>query len=311
MGGMFDIYSGPNEGSAQPRSHFRQRVFPGHVLDVCLDQDSSLYENPRDVGKIRFRDLANLGAFYPKAEDQVSTFAWPLDRSIMRYPVPGEQVIIYAAFGDVLMPTTDSQQVIYFYSTVVSTNHNVSYNESPFLLSNKDTITQKGYTSHNQAKIRFTSKLQDLTTFKQNNKVKIYKQLQPLEGDFILQGRFGNSIRFGSTSTTTATDGPWKSGKPGDPIMVLRVDGEFTTDIDDMYVTEDVNRDDASIYLTSTQKVDVLLQCTKEMKSWKKTYDIVDAGKDNQLDRVPTTSELYQKIIDTTKPVDQEYKSDT
>lgn len=308
---MFDSYKGYWDNGSNETPKFRQRVFPGHVLDVCLDKESPLYENPRDIGKIRFRDLANISPIYQRAEDQVFTVAWPLDRSIARYPLPGEQVMIYNAHGDVVMPLSNNQQIIFFYTIVVSTNHTISSNQSPFLFSNEYTITAKKPVSIGEAEIRFDKKLKDVSTFREGTDVKIYKQIQPLEGDFILQGRFGNSIRFGSTSTATADKGPWKLGKSGDPVLVLRVDGEYTTTVDDMYVSEDVNADDASIYMTSTQVVEATLQCTKEMKSWRTTYNIEDSKNDNLQDRVPTTSQLYTKLVDTSKPPEQAHQGPT
>ena len=49
------------------------------------------------------------------------------------------------------------------------------------------------------------------------------KTLQPYEGDVIYEGRWGNSIRFGSTVTNAKIPNPWsRTGENGDPITIIR-----------------------------------------------------------------------------------------
>jgi len=78
--------------------------------------------------------------------------------------------------------------------------------------------------------------------------------LLPYEGDRILEGRWGNSIRFGST--VTGSINTWSStGTNGDPITILRNGQGNQTDEGWIPTVEDINNDDSSIYLTSTQKI--------------------------------------------------------
>lgn len=92
-------------------------------------------------------------------------------------------------------------------------------------------------------------------TFKENPKV---RALYPYEGDHILEGRWGNSIRFGSTVKSLEVVNNWSSeGKEGDPITILK-NGNLpfpSTDPSYIPVVEDINNDLSSIYLTSTQKI--------------------------------------------------------
>ena len=93
----------------------------------------------------------------------------------------------------------------------------------------------------------------------------------------IIQGRFGNSIRFGSTSAKVSqpwADGNKSPGNSGDGIIVLRVDDFNSTKVE--LVEEDVDVDASSIYLTTTQKINVTLAGSKELKSWKATYRVGD-----------------------------------
>ncbi len=91
--------------------------------------------------------------------------------------------------------------------------------------------------------------------------------LLPFAGDIMYQGRWGNSIRFGSTAKALkpnfrVTDknpylNDWSStGENGDPITIIR-NGQ-PTDVSTqgwVPITENINNDLASIYLTSNQKL--------------------------------------------------------
>ena len=114
------------------------------------------------------------------------------------------------------------------------------------------------------------------------------KPLLPYEGDYITEGRFGNSIRFGATARDIADAdrgkdyqfdkgeegnfdmrNPWSRGTKtnnGDPITIIR-NGQ-SLDVDDTisqegyagsegwkHTIENINLDPASIYLTSTQNI--------------------------------------------------------
>ena len=302
---LFNYFTSPNPTTYPYQGRQRQRVFPAHVLEVCLDEDSSLYENPVDIGKIKYRDLGNINVFQAPLEETTFTVAWPLDRTNIRYPLPGEQVIIFEAMGDVLLPSADVVQRIAYYTFNVNTTHNVTYNSVPFLLSNPDTIS-KSRVSEAVARIRFENKLTDKDKFKLGSDPKTYPQLKPYEGDFIIQGRFGNSIRLGSTSTAAkekqdTTTGGWSDNRSGvataagDPIIVMRVNKApiTNTETQPMYIDENLKEDQGSIYMCSSQNVEVNLAFPKHMRSWEATYEI--QGSDT-LGKIETTSKLYEEV---------------
>jgi hypothetical protein len=83
--------------------------------------------------------------------------------------------------------------------------------------------------------------------------------LLPFAGDIIVEGRFGNSIRFGNTSKSKGEiKNNWSGGssKNGDPITVIR-NGQPDDSIEEGWIplTENINKDLGSIYLTSTQNI--------------------------------------------------------
>ena len=79
------------------------------------------------------------------------------------------------------------------------------------------------------------------------------KYLQPYEGDIIYEGRWGQSVRFGST---VKDQNPWsRIGENGDPILILR-NGQAPTETEAWIPTiEKINEDLGSIYFGSTQQL--------------------------------------------------------
>jgi hypothetical protein len=84
--------------------------------------------------------------------------------------------------------------------------------------------------------------------------------LLPFTGDVIHEGRWGNSLRFGSTAKSNSEyKNNWsETGENGDPIVILR-NGQPTNSSEEGWIpiTEDINQDLSSIYLTSTQKLPI------------------------------------------------------
>ena len=84
--------------------------------------------------------------------------------------------------------------------------------------------------------------------------------LLPFSGDVIHEGRWGNSLRFGSTTKSKSEyKNNWsETGENGDPIVILR-NGQPTNSSEEGWIpiTEDINQDLSSLYLTSTQKLPI------------------------------------------------------
>ena len=88
-------------------------------------------------------------------------------------------------------------------------------------------------------------------------------------GDSLLEGRYGQSLRFGSTAKSKSEKkNNWSnSGENGDPITILR-NGQPSKVSDEGWIpiTENINNDLSSIYLTSTQKLPYKLSIEKSEK---------------------------------------------
>ena len=82
------------------------------------------------------------------------------------------------------------------------------------------------------------------------------KSLLPFAGDVTIEGRWGNSIRFGSTTVQKDLNN-WSSvGEAGSPITIIR-NGQGRPLDQTAWVpaVENINRDPSSIYLTQGQKI--------------------------------------------------------
>ena len=264
------------------------KILIGHVLDVCLDSSSDLHKgSDENVGTILFRDV-----FGPHITDlnkrEKGLKARPADRSNFKIPLPGEQVLVYYAYQDKITP---SLQLVpgYFYGPVITNTANVTNNSSPYVGISPARLRGVLPISAQQVDTRFDKRISNLKVFKGGDgSPVIHKQMQPFEGDYILQGRFGNSIRFGSTPTDASADsGPtWtakRRGKPGDSIITIRVNNEIVSKNKvktDLYDLEDINEDAASIYLTTTQEIPFALAVPDKggrehpLASWAYVYGV-------------------------------------
>ena len=190
--------------------------------------------------------------------DTIIRTCGPLDRAITKYPMANEIVRLELING------------INYYTDVIGVLDNPTFNE---YISSIDAITKD------------INKVQE-----PDGKPKIYKQLVPYEGDFILQGRFGTSIRFGSTqlNTTTPNGFTWSdpkgsSGISGDGIIVIRADREYTTDSADSFTQEHIDFDDSSIYIATSQKIPITLATTVDvLKTW--SYILTDPENSTEKD---------------------------
>jgi len=100
--------------------------------------------------------------------------------------------------------------------------------------------------------------------------------LRPYPGDTILEGRLGQSLRF-SQSIPGKT--PWK-GSTNSPIIVLS-NGQVEAGDGFSFITEDINKDFASLYLTSQQKLPLTPgnKLTQPLNEYDKPQVILTAGR--------------------------------
>jgi hypothetical protein len=173
----------------------------------------------------------------PPIEDITDSFlatlptALPLFPNQKYFPLPGE-IVLLQTLPSAPSPITNKTEETY-YTSVINAWNSPQFN-GLFIEQDKNLL----YNSFNE-----NSEFRGVRTF---------------EGDYVLEGRFGNSIRFGSTNKVGAEDlTPW-STNPGEidnnPIMILSNQHGFKPNGSDLYV-EDINKDGASLYLSSQQVI--------------------------------------------------------
>jgi len=233
----------------------------GRVTSVVLGEflDDGVTKNPNwkydsDLGKIDF-EILYTGLTVNKSK-KVSKSAWPIFSFIKQYPLVNEIVYIVSGPTDGLNDNFKNQKLYYYppFSLWNAVNHNAFPNLVQYEEYLKDFYQQPGYEGSatvDQAKLPLG------VNFRENEKVKTIK---PFEGDSIIEGRFGQSIRFGSSNSNRRNSDTWSLGtgieNANKPITII-VNGQGTTSAKnaDKFSTtiEDVSRDDSSIYLTSGQ----------------------------------------------------------
>lgn len=169
----------------------------------------------------------------------------PSNINLKQIPLVGEFVLIYKTFNE--QATSTKWREAWYYVTSIDVQSSINENMLPGL---SDGLTQEEI-----------DKIVPGKTFQR----KSVGPLQPYEGDYILEGRSGNSIRFGSSVNTTYPAGyyyeapSWNSPNltnSGDPIIILS-NGRHVTQ-HKKFLVENIEWDASSLYLTSTQTIDHL-----------------------------------------------------
>lgn len=204
--------------------------------------------------------------------ERVQITATPFFPNIKQPPLVNEVVfLILAPNGDY---SSNTSKVSYYYFTPLNMWGNINTNPTPNPYQNLKTTTQDKSLEEVEAGSPNVSSEQGNESFKPGTyfeeKANIYP-LYPFEGDIIYEGRFGNSIRFGSTDIIESLPANnWSiTGSNGDPITIIRngQNPELPTPAQNT-TTEDINKDLSSIYLTSTQKVPITVSSQNDYLSY-------------------------------------------
>lgn len=160
----------------------------------------------------------------------------PASLNNLQIPLIGEHVLIFKGIS--YLDSNDAKVYRWYFMPHYNLQSSINHSLSPGVAYDPTTITNTDLLESNQ-------------TFKE----RVISPLQPFEGDNIYQGRFGNTIRLGSTtSAINAYKSPnWSGDNDGDPIIVISNTKRNLPNKE--YVVEDLNSDYSSLWLTSTQRV--------------------------------------------------------
>ena len=214
------------------------------------------YNDPTDLGKIRFVILNNTQS--DTSNNLGNQPAQPLYSWMKQYPVQGEYVFVVA--GPSLNLNNSTEQKSYFYLPPFSLWSSVHHNALPNLNDygayvNELKRTYGDSLTTNQANNVTTGSIQYPlgNNFYEKSNV---KSLRMFIGDVAFEGRFGASVRFGSSLSTNRGENFWWNGPDGNPITIIRNGQGRQIDQEGWIPTiENINTDPSSIYLTNGQVV--------------------------------------------------------
>jgi hypothetical protein len=210
-------------------------IYAARVTRVILDENThpELFNklgNWDSLGVIFYDDIKN-----PTPKFIEENTAYPIYPHIKYFPLINEVVYIISLPSNSLYDDGSETKKYYFNPINIWNNpHNNAIPDNIFGTDLKEV------------------KLGDY--FKERENV---RGLRSYEGDLIFEGRWGNSIRFGSTSKNNEWS---ESGENGDPITILR-NGQSPNIKGDNWVpiNEIINEDLSGLYLTSYQKIPIKL----------------------------------------------------
>jgi len=247
-----------NKSSTATNSAGGGQISSVRVKKIILDDtsDSELFKRYGEwssIGLILYEDASN-----PLPSDDpryLENFAYPLFPNIKHYPLINELVYVIKLPSPDIQNNTNNLTTYYF--PPINNWNSIHHNALPDPLSTS-TETPSEQKSYQQveagSRVKTTNGVNDINLGETFNEQSNIRNLQPYEGDIIFEGRWGQSIRFGST--VTGSNNTWSSTGPNSkPITIIR-NGQYNNNQEPWIpIVEDINQDSGSIYLTTTQQI--------------------------------------------------------
>lgn len=222
------------------------------VTGILLDNsDPTLFNNLGEwngLGTISYESI-------DKRLPTVSGRAKPLDTNLKKFPLLNELVYIILAPNTEINSNPYSVNA-YFINTLSLWNH-PHHNAFPENVDDLPPSQQKDYIQTQAGSVRrITDESTEIDLGKTFREKPNVHPLLPFEGDIINEGRWGNSIRLSSTIKNSFIPNNWsKVGQDGDPILIIRNGQGNQTEEGWVPIIENINNDESSLYLTSTQNI--------------------------------------------------------
>ena len=226
------------------------------VIDICLSSEHEAFEalggySNGAIGRIKIRlihsePIVNTDSVL---EGSLGSSVWarPLFSNIKTYPLKREFVIV----GQYLSKSTKNTSEIameYYYTSPLSIFGSINSN-ALFIKGAEVPLGKKSYSDSEAGHEKIEGEERDKKSYirlgdEYSPSVKV-KPLLPREGDMTFEGRFGQSIRFGSPDGHTT------------PNIYIRA-GQSELEEEPQYlkpINENINLDGSSIYMTVDEKV--------------------------------------------------------
>jgi hypothetical protein len=245
VGDSLDYVGGKNPTLSQPFISVR-------VEDIVLSKDHPKFKEVGEwngIGTIFFREVNN----YNQVNNSIIS-ARPAFSNVKQFPLINEIVYLFSLPSP--LAQSSPSDVEFYYLNPINIWNSQHHNALP----NLATLPEEQQQDYEETEAGAVRRVTDGGTeiFLGNTFVEAsnINPLLPFEGDVFQEGRWGNSIRFGSTVKGFTN---WsEAGENGDPITLIR-NGEDPNNGDEGWipVIEDINNDLSSIWLTSTQQIPI------------------------------------------------------
>ena len=208
------------------------------VVDIIMDDSHPEYDKYGKLDSIGMIKYYKLGTQKPVDDSTIEAYtgvAFPIDRNRVTYPLKNEVVLLTK--GPSFSVENQKPNSKDYYQTVFSIYNHIHHNALPPDTGSKSVDIGNGIDEQGSI-----------------------APLQPLPGDYILQGRLGNSIRL---SGGLSTKSPWTDdSNKNAPITIIR-NGQKQAEQGYGNILEDINEDSTSIYLTSNHSLPLNLANNK------------------------------------------------
>lgn len=261
-----------NQNKKDSASKLSEAVTIGRVKDIILNKS---YPNIKDYGG----DTA-IGTIFFEEQNLLSSkplSAKPFFPQMSSYPLVNELVLLFKLPNQNIGRNRSERS--YYYMNMVSLwnhPHHNAYPNPSSIQENKQSFNESYSDSEKGIQRKAEEKQEELllgSPINPSQNTFIEKEnihpLLPFAGDIIHQGRWGNSVRLGSTAKSVNTISgrvdknpylnDWSfAGENGDPITILRNGQPQNVNNQGWeHITEKIQSDLSSIYLTSFQSINL------------------------------------------------------
>lgn len=238
-------------------------------------------------------DSRKYGAITYNFEDTIAIddIAHPFDKNNFTFPIKGETVVILKMHGLTFwLPYSKTPYSNYRRDYVT---YSATFTESDVVKSDDDMTASTYRRNKSVPKTTSTKPIKNTGEYNINEKIKF---LNPKQGDTILSGRVGNTIRFSEFFLT-------EDGKTSSPGIFIRnkQNSELDSKPIGTLIDEDINKDGTSVYITSNKIKVPFKETINKSKIAFKNYPASEKLTGNQLfinsDRIILSAKASEFIM--------------
>ena len=227
------------------------QIIPVRVVDIILDdthEEWEKYGQMEALGAIKFRVI---GEYQDESDPTLLDVAYPISTNIKNFPLLNEIVLLTSA------PALDRDgsnvnNTRPYYTTIVNIWNNPHVNSFP---DTEQGLEDLGYNFEDKSNVG---------------------PLQPFQGDLIIEGRQGQTVRF------TGVDHDKMFVKNNDQKAITIISNGKVGASPDATVVENIDDDPASIYMVEDHIVE-LTQANEKRDAWESEPDKADTYQGSQV----------------------------